>query len=209
MHRTMQTIDTIIFDLGGVLIDGDPKYLYRQVFDNDEQKMNWFLGTICTNEWNLEQDAGRTLKEGTELLVEQFPTYEALIRMYYDQWTQMLGGPISGTVALLKQLKYRNVHTIYALTNWSAETFPQALERFDFLQDFAGIVVSGEERTRKPFRKIYDIILDRYQIIPEKAIFIDDNLENVETATKIGLNGIHFKNADQLRQHLIAMGIEL
>ena len=205
----MQTIDTIIFDLGGVLIDGNPKYLYRNVFENDEQKMNWFLGTICTNEWNLEQDAGRTLKEGTELLIEQFPNYEALIRLYYDQWSQMLGGPITGTVALLRQLKSRNMHNIYALTNWSAETFPIAFERFEFLNDFKGIVVSGEEKTRKPFRKIYKITLDRYGITPEKAVFIDDNIENVETANKMGMNGIHFNNADQLRQNLIAMGIEL
>ncbi len=205
----MNTIDTFIFDLGGVLIDGDPRYLYRDVFLKDEKKVDWFLTTVCTNEWNLEQDAGRTLKEGTELLIEQYPAYESWIRLYYDQWPKMLGGPISGTVALLKQLSQINAYRSYALTNWSAETFPKALERFEFLNDLKGIVVSGEEKTRKPFRKIYEITLSRYDITPEKAVFIDDNIENVETAKKIGINGIHFKNPDQLRQDLVVMGIEL
>lgn len=205
----MNTIDTFIFDLGGVLIDGDPRYLYRDVFLKDEKKVDWFLTTICTNEWNLEQDAGRTLKEGTELLIEQYPAYESWIRLYYDQWPKMLGGPISGTVALFKQLNQMNAHRLYALTNWSAETFPIAFKRFDFLNDFQGIVVSGEEKTRKPFRKIYEITLNRYDITPEKAVFIDDNIENVETAKKMGINGIQFKNADQLRQDLVVMGIEL
>ena len=154
----MNKIETIIFDLGGVLIDWNPEYVYREVFDNDQQKVDWFLNTICTSDWNVEHDAGRLLADGTELLVKEFPQYEDWIRTYYNRWTDMLGGPIKEGVAILNKLKQANTCKLYALTNWSGETFPVALQRYDFLQHFEGIVVSGTEKTRKPFTKIYDII---------------------------------------------------
>lgn len=205
----MTTINTIIFDLGGVLIDWNPKYLYRNVFDGDEEKVDWFLNNICTSEWNVEHDAGRPLKVGTDLLVKQYPEYESWIRLYYDLWPDMLGGPISDTVDILQQLKQKDAYNLYALTNWSAETFPVALERFDFLGHFEGIVVSGAEKTRKPFQKIYDITLTRYNITPEKAVFIDDNFDNVIAAKELGINGIHFKSASQLLNELKAMNIAI
>ena len=205
----MSKIDTIIFDLGGVLIDWNPKYVYREVFDSDEEKVDWFLNEICTMEWNAEHDAGRLLKDGTELLVKQYPQYEAWIRIYYDRWKDMLGGPIQDTVNLLNKLKKANTYKLHALTNWSAELFPVALERYDFLQHFEGIVVSGAEKTRKPFAKIYEIILDRYTITPEKSVFIDDNLDNITAANKLGINGIHFKSASQLKSDLITLGVQI
>jgi len=205
----MAAIDTIIFDLGGVLIDWNPKYVYRKIFKGDEEKVDWFLNTICTMDWNMAHDAGRPLKEGTELLVKQFPEYEEWIRIYYNQWADMLGGPINETVDLLKQLKKSETHKIYALTNWSAETFPIALQRYDFLQLFEGIVVSGDEKTRKPFKDIYDITLNRYNIVPEKAVFVDDNLYNVEAANKCGIHGIHFKDAKQLSEDLTELKVSL
>lgn len=202
------TIDTIIFDLGGVLIDWNPKYVYREVFNGDEKKVDWFLNNICTSDWNVAHDAGRPLKEGTEILVRQFPEYEDLIRIYYDRWPDMLGGPISDTVNLLKKMKESNKNRLFALTNWSAETFPVALERFGFLQLFEGIVVSGVEKTRKPFHDIYKITLERYKIAPNKAVFIDDNSDNVQAAIECGLQGIHFKNAEQLQKELRALKID-
>lgn len=205
----MHKIETIIFDLGGVLIDWNPKYLYREVFNGNEEKVDWFLSNICTSEWNVEHDAGRPLKVGTELLLDQYPEYEDWIRIYYDRWEDMLGGTLDETVALLTALKQTNKYQLYALTNWSAETFPIALERFDFLNKFEGIVVSGSEKTRKPFPRIYEILLDRYQIKPEKAVFIDDNFENVSAAEKVGINGIHFKSATQLMNELKAMNIDI
>jgi len=205
----MQTIDTIIFDLGGVLIDWNPKYVYRDVFDGDEEKVDWFLNNICTSEWNEAQDAGRPLKQGTELLVNQFPEYESWIRMYYDRWPDMLGGPFTETVDILQELKQTNTSKLYALTNWSAETFPVALERFGFLAHFEGIVVSGAEETRKPFHEIYDITLTRYNITPEKAAFIDDNFDNVLAAEEMGMKGIHFKSASQLIDALRANNISI
>ncbi len=205
----MKAIDTIIFDLGGVLIDWNPKYLYRDVFEGDEKKVDWFLNTICTYEWNMEHDAGRPLQEGTELLVRNFPEYESWIRLYYDQWPKMLGGPITGTVDILKRLKQRENYKLFALTNWSNETFPIAKERYEFLNDFEGIVVSGDEKTRKPYPKIYEIILDRYKISPEKAVFIDDSHDNIIAAAKLGIQGIHFKNAGQLQQELKTFNVNI
>ncbi|MGB5666337.1 MAG: HAD family phosphatase [Maribacter sp.] len=205
----MHKIEAIIFDLGGVLIDWNPKYLYREVFNGNEEKVDWFLSNICTSEWNVEHDAGRPLKVGTELLLDQYPEYEDWIKIYYDRWVDMLGGTLDETVALLNALKQTNKYQLYALTNWSAETFPIALERFDFLNKFEGIVVSGAEKTRKPFPRIYEILLDRYQIKPEKAVFIDDNFENVLAAEKVGINGIHFKSVTQLMKELKAMNIDI
>ena len=205
----MNTIDTIIFDLGGVLIDWNPKYVYLDVFDGDEEKADWFLNNICTSAWNVEHDAGKPLKEGTDLLVNQFPEYETWIRIYYDRWPEMLGGSLPDSVDLLRKLKQLDEQSLYALTNWSAETFPIAMQRFDFLQYFDGIVVSGVEKTIKPLQKIYDITLDRYNISPEKAVFIDDNFENVKAAEKLGIKGIHFKSAVQLGNDLRAMNIAI
>ena len=199
-------IDTIVFDLGGVLIDWNPAYVYKEVFNGDQQKVDWFLNTICTSAWNVEQDAGRSFKDATQLLVDQYPEYEEWIRIYYDRWEDMLGGAIPETVSILDNLKKNNSHSLYALTNWSAEGFPVALERYDFLQHFKGIIVSGEEKTRKPYPKIYEILLDRYQINPHQSIFIDDNFENIKAAEKFGINGIHFESAKQLQVDLIKFG---
>ncbi len=203
----MSKIDTIIFDLGGVLIDWNPEYVYLEVFDGDQEKVDWFLNKICTSDWNVEQDAGRTFQEATDYLVNQYPEYEEWIRVYYDRWEDMLGGPIPETVTLLNKLKEANTHRLYALTNWSEEAFPVALERYGFLQHFEGIVVSGEEKTRKPFSKIYEIILNRYQIEAQKSIFIDDNFDNVVAAQKMGIHGIHFISTKQLEEDLIKLGV--
>lgn len=203
----MSKIDTIIFDLGGVLIDWNPKYVYREVFNGDEEKVDWFLNTVCTNEWNVEHDAGRLLKDGTELLVKQYPQYEEWIRIYYDRWADMLGEPIHETVELLNNLKKANTHKLYALTNWSAETFPVALDRFEFLQQFDGIMVSGVEKVRKPFLKIYKLLLNRYQLKASTCLFIDDNYENVMAAEKVGITGVHFINTPRLSEELINLGI--
>lgn len=204
----MNKIDTIIFDLGGVLIDWNPAYVYREVFNGDQQKVDWFLNNICTHEWNIEQDAGRSIQEATDLLVNQYPAYEEWIRIFYDRWEDMLGGEIKETVTLLNKLKRNNDHRLYALTNWSAETFPVALQRYDFLQHFEGILVSGEEKTIKPFPKIYEIILDRYQINPPNSVFIDDNVENVKAANNLGINGIRYRNTAQLKEDLSSLGVQ-
>lgn len=199
-------INTIIFDLGAVLVDWNPHYLYRNLF-TDEQEMKDFLANITTPDWNEEQDAGRSLQEGTELLVQQHPHHEANIRAFYARWEEMLGDAIEGTVEIFKQLKDGGNYKIYALTNWSAETFPVALQRYDFLNWFDGVVVSGAEKMRKPTPAFYQLLLDRYSVKAAEALFIDDNLRNVLAAEKLGIKSIHFSSAEQLKSELIELKI--
>lgn len=195
-------INTIIFDLGGVLVDWKPEYVYRRVFNGNEEKMQWFLKNVCSPEWNIEQDAGRTIDEGNNILIKEFPEYEALIRMFYNDWPNMFSGPILENLDLFKKLKISGNFKIYALTNWSSEKWEKAIELFPFFKDFDGVVVSGQEKTRKPFPDIYNIILERFKISPDKAIFIDDNKDNVLAAINLKIHGIHFKNHQQLIQEL-------
>jgi 2-haloacid dehalogenase len=205
----MKNIKTIIFDLGGVLIDWNPEYVYLDVFDGDREKMQWFLDNICTHDWNENQDAGYPLAKATEERVALFPEHEELIRMFYDRWTDMLGEAIFDTVDILDKLVSKKQHKIVALTNWSHETFPIAKERFDFLQWFEGIVVSGEEGTRKPFKEIYETTLDRFDSNAERTLFIDDNLRNIEAAKALGIHGIHFKSPRQLINELKEFNIHI
>ena len=201
-------ITTIIFDLGGVLIDWNPEYLYRKVF-KDESEMKHFLEKVCTPEWNEEQDAGRTLAEATDFLLKEYPEHEENIRLYYNRWQEMLAGAIEGTVEIFEKLKKTKRFKIYALTNWSAETFPIALEKYQFLSWFDGVVVSGTEKKRKPFPEFYQILLDRYKVKAEETIFIDDNLRNVDAAKQVGLDAIHFRTPEQLNEELLNRGINL
>ena len=205
----MSKIDTIIFDLGGVLIDWNPEYVFLDVFHGNRKKMQWFFDTICTHEWNENQDAGYPIAKANEDLVALFPEYEKEIRIFYGRWEDMLGGAITGTVNILKTLIDSKNYKVVALTNWSTETFPIALERYEFLQWFEGIIVSGEEKTRKPFDKIYNLTLERFQIKAENAIFIDDNLRNIEAANNLGINGIRFKSPEDLEQQLKNYNIQL
>ena len=198
----MNTYKNIIFDLGGVLIDWNPEYVYLKEFNNDRKEMKWFFDNVCTFDWNENQDAGYPLKKATEERVRLFPQYENLIRIYYGRWEEMLGGPINKSVNILRRIKKKNELNVFALTNWSAETFPTALKKFDFLSLFEGIIVSGEEKTRKPFEKIYQITIDRFKIDPTESVFIDDNLRNVKAAEKLNIKGIHFKNSDKLEIEL-------
>lgn len=194
-------IKTIIFDLGAVLIDWNPHYMYRTIF-SDEEEMKNFLATVTTSDWNEEQDAGRSLQDGTEILVQQFPEHEANIRAFYARWDEMLGDAFWDTVDILKELKDSGKYRIYALTNWSAETFPKALAKFEFLSWFEGIVVSGAEKMRKPTPAFYQILLDRHEINAEESLFIDDNYRNILAAEKLGIQSIHFTNAAALREEL-------
>ncbi len=191
--------ETIIFDLGGVLIDWSPSYVFDTIFE-DEKEKEYFFQNICTSEWNEQQDAGRSIAEGNAILIEQFPHYKEPILAFYGRWKEMLGGPIDETVQLLKELKDLKQHNLYALTNWSAETFPVAIERYEFLQWFEGILVSGEEKMKKPDPRIYQLMLDRYNIEPASALFIDDSKKNVDSANEFGLPAVLFESVDKLRE---------
>ena len=194
-------IDAIIFDLGGVLIDWNPNYLFDKVFDDEEKKKHFFQN-ICTPEWNEEQDAGRSIKQATEILVAQHPDWKEYIEAYYGRWTEMLGGPIHDTVEILRRIKESGKYKLYALTNWSGELFPVALERYDFLHWFDGRVVSGDEKMRKPFPEFYHLTLKRFNLTPQETLFIDDNLRNIQAAEALGIKCIRFENPAQLKEEL-------
>jgi 2-haloacid dehalogenase len=201
-------INTIIFDLGAVLIDWHPEYLYKKLF-SDEAEMKYFLANVCTPHWNEEQDAGRSIKDGTEALIQQFPEQEENIRAFYSRWDEMLNGPVDGTLQIFTRLKQSGKYKLYALTNWSTETWPIALNKFDFLNWFDGIVVSGHEGIRKPAPEFYQLLLDRYNINTEEALFIDDNLRNVIAARAMGIESIHFTSAEKLNHQLVQHKISL
>lgn len=201
------SIDTVVFDLGGVLIDWDPRHLYRQLFD-DHDAMERFLADICSPQWNLQQDAGRPWREAVAELSARHPAHAALIAAYHARWLEMLAGEIPGSVAILHELRERGLR-LYALTNWSHETFPVARERFPFLRWFEGILVSGEERLIKPDPAIFRLLLSRYGIAPQRAVFIDDAPHNVAGAAAEGLHAVRFRDAAQLRRDLVALGLPL
>ena len=194
---------TVVFDLGGVLIDWDPRHLYRQLFD-DPDEMEAFLAEVTTAEWNAHQDAGRPWAEAIEILVAEHPERRELIEAFHRRWPEMLAGEIPGTVDVLTALRATGIRLV-ALTNWSAETFPVARERFDFLAWFEGIVVSGEVGVNKPDPRIFEHLLERFGIEPAEALFIDDSPANIDTATALGFRAIRFTDAAALRRELIRL----
>ncbi|RUL78431.1 HAD family hydrolase [Dyella choica] len=198
-------IDTVIFDLGNVLIGWDPRRLYRQLIE-DEARMEWFLREVCSSEWNEQQDRGRPWAEGTAQLRAQFPEHAELIDAYHLRWQETLLGPIEGSVALLAELKASGVRLL-ALTNWSQETFPVARQLYPFLQWFEGIVVSGEERLVKPDPRIYQCLMQRYTVDPACALYIDDSQRNVVAAEALGLHGWWFRDPASLRERLMQLGL--
>jgi 2-haloacid dehalogenase len=194
-----------VFDLGGVLIDWNPRYLYRKLFAGDEPGMEQFLTTVCTHSWNTRQDAGRSFAEGCASLKAMHPHAGILIDAWFERYDEMLAGPIQGTVDILSDLRARGV-PLYALSNWSSETFPFALKRFEFLQWFNGIMLSGEVGLVKPDARIYDLFLKTFAINPATAIYVDDLKPNVETAAGFGMRGILFTGPAALRADLSRSG---
>ena len=199
------TPKAIVFDLGSVLIDWDPRHMYRKLID-DEAAMEEFLGEIATLRWNSYHDAGRLWSDGVAMLSAIYPEYREWIAAYIDRWEEMLKGPIEGTVQILRTLKDQG-REVHALTNWSAETFPIARQKYDFLGWFEHTVVSGEERVKKPDPRIFEILLERIGRSAHECVFIDDSAANIAAADALGFRTIHFSNPDQLRIDLAAFGV--
>jgi 2-haloacid dehalogenase len=199
-------ITTIIFDLGNVLVDWSPMHVFGNYFESEE-KRNYFFENICTPDWNEQQDEGRSIVEATLELIKKYPDWEQPIRDFYGRWTEMLKGPIHGSVEIFRELKDSGKYKIYALTNWQAGLFDIALVRYNFLHWFDGRVVSGEEKMRKPFPEFYQKLLDRYQVKASEALFIDDSLRNIKAAEEMGIRSIHFQNPEQLRRELNTLNI--
>jgi 2-haloacid dehalogenase len=195
-----------VFDLGGVLLDWNPRHLYRKLFAGDEAAMEHFLAHVCTTEWNQRQDAGRTFADAVRELLPQHRDKLELIEAFGKRFDEMIAGPIEGSVAVLTELRARRV-PLYALSNWSAETFPSQRSRFAFLDWFDGIVVSGLEGVIKPDPRIFEILCERYRLAPDSTVFVDDVAANAQAASSLGLRGIHFRSADQLRRELVALGL--
>jgi 2-haloacid dehalogenase len=205
----MMAIHSIaVFDLGGVLIDWNPRYMYCKLFDGDDSAMEHFLATVCTPSWNEQQDAGRTFADACASLKLVHPRKAELIDAWVQRYDEMLAGPISGTVDVLTELHSRGV-PLYALSNWSAETFPVALKRFEFLKWFRGVMLSGEVRLLKPDPRIFELFLETFAIDPACSIYIDDRRPNVDAATAFGMHGILFSDPPTLRSELVRLGLIL
>jgi 2-haloacid dehalogenase len=195
----------IVFDLGGVLIDWNPRHLYRKVFD-DEAAMEWFLAEVCHSAWNEEQDRGRTFAAAIEEAAARHPDHRPLIAAYFERWDEMMAGPIEGSVTILEELKAAG-YELHALTNWSAETFPFARARFAFLDRFESILVSAEVGLIKPDPAIFELLLERIRRPPAECLYIDDNPKNAAAAAALGFDAIAFESPDQLRAALRRRGL--
>lgn len=197
---------TVVFDLGGVLIDWNPRHLYRKLFAGDEAAMEHFLSTVCTHEWNRCQDAGRSFAKGARLLKDEHPDKAELIDAYGARFDEMMAGPIFGSVEILAELKDRGI-PLYGLTNWSTETYPPARARFEFLSWFRGILVSGEVGVIKPDPRIFELLIERFAIDTEDTVYIDDVEVNIAAACSFGFHAIHFTTAAALREELVGLGL--
>lgn len=204
----IRAVKGVVFDLGGVVIDWNPMYLYAKVFDGDETKAANFLATVCTGAWNEQQDAGRDLMQATAERVAMFPEWEREIRAYYGRWTEMIGGPIPGTAEIMAEIKAAGLH-LYALSNWNCETFSRVRHRFAELDLFEHIVLSGEYGCIKPDPAIYRAALVCYGQDPADLLFIDDSPRNIAGAERIGLPAIQFTGAGALRRDLIERGVPI
>ena len=200
-------IDAVIFDLGNVLIPFNPRWLFRTMLP-DEASIDAFFAETEFDAWNIQMDAGLPFAEGIASHSRKFPHHRALFEAFFDRWHETVGEPIAESVGIFHALRQRGIRT-YALTNFSAETFPLAIARFPFLNDFDGTVVSGIERLVKPDPAIYRLLMQRHAVEASRAVFIDDRLENVEAARKLGLHAIHFVDAKALRPALRGLGLDV
>ena len=199
-------IKNVVFDLGGVLINWNPRALYKKIFA-DPQEMENFLQTICTQEWNERQDMGRPFAIAVNALCVAHPKFEIQIRAFDERWEEMITGPIQGTVDILSELKDRGGPRLFALSNWSHEKFPFAERNFPFLKYFEGLVVSGRVKMKKPDPRIYVHLCDQFALVPGESVFIDDVADNIAASERLGFHGIRFESPEQLRTRLESLGL--
>lgn len=197
-------IKNIIFDFGGVLIDWNPRYFYKDVF-RDTEEMEYFLSEVWSPQWNMKHDAGYKFSEITKELQELHPKYWNEIDLYQKNWQLMIRGEISENTRLLNSLKSK--YRLFGLTNWSAEAFPVIYPQYEFFKVFEGIVVSGEEKVVKPGKEIYQVLLNRYGLLANESLFIDDSIKNIDTANELGFSTIHINGNTSLEEQLLKSGL--
>ena len=195
------SIKAIIFDFGNVLLEWNPRYVYQRFFPNDPEGMERFLEEVNFMEWNMHQDKGRPFAEGVSILSKEFPQYSDLIQAYHDHWIDSVGQPVNGTISILNQLKQTG-YALYGLSNWSAETFPYARQKYDFFNLFDDMVISGEVGHVKPDPEIFHILLAKIKRSAKECLFIDDSISNIHQAQKMGFGTIHFQSSEQLEAAL-------
>lgn len=195
------TIQAILFDFGNVLLEWNPRYIYRRYFPDDEDAMEQFLREVNFMDWNAQQDKGRTFAEGVAQLSREFPHYSHLIQAYHDNWKDSIGGSLEGTVQIMKRLKQAG-YSVYGLSNWSAETFPLVRDKFGFFGLLDDIIISGDVGQIKPHPEIYEIALKRIGRPASECLFIDDALANIEQARRMGFAVVHFQSPEQLEREL-------
>ena len=198
------TIQAVIFDFGNVLLEWNPRHVYRRYFPNDEEAMEEFFREVNFMDWNLQQDKGRPFAEGVAELSKRFPHYSYLIQAYHDNWEDSIGDYLAGTVEIMKQLKNAG-YSLYGLSNWSAETFPIAREKYDFFHLLDDYVISGEVGMVKPEPEIFELLLQKIGKPAKQCLFIDDALVNIQQAQKMGFATVHFQSPEQLEDELRAL----
>jgi 2-haloacid dehalogenase len=199
-------VNTVVFDLGGVLVDWDPRYLLREVMPGREAEMETLLADVLNHAWNLERDKGDSWAEAMDQLKVDYPQWAETFDLYTERWAETLGGSHEETVAILRQLKDRGT-PLYALSNWSAEMFPHAEATYHWLELFDGVIVSGRVQMVKPDREIFDHLLETFGLSAADVLFIDDHEPNVVAARSYGIAAHHFEGAAGLRKRLIAEGL--
>jgi 2-haloacid dehalogenase len=200
------TVTAVVFDIGGVLLDWDPRYLYRKLFAGDEPSMERFLSQVCTPEWHEPHDRGESTAESCARLAAVHPELAAEIWAWMTRGEEMVAGAFEDTVAILTELAGAGT-PCYALSNMEAETFPLRFERFAFFGLFDGIVISGLERLAKPDREIFELLLDRFGLDAGTTLFIDDNIVNLAAASALGLATVHYRSSEGLRSSLRALDL--
>jgi 2-haloacid dehalogenase len=205
-QQSNQMKTALVFDYGGVLVDWDPRYLYRKIIPGDEQAIEKFLKEVRFFEWNVQQDAGRPFHQAIDEICTRYPQHCELIKAYDERYEESISGPIWPTVEILKELKLAG-YPLYGLSNWPAEKFPPVRDRYEFFGWFEDIVISGEVGLAKPDPAIFQLMLARIGRPAEECIYIDDSDSNVAVAGQLGFQTIHFVSPAELRLELAALGI--
>jgi len=196
----MPPIHTVVLDVGGVLIDWNPRYLYRTIIP-EEEEMDRFLSEVCTPEWHAQHDLGVSYEDTIPALVAAHPEWADEIRAWSERFDEMYGGVFDGTVDLLRELHRRRVPLV-ASTNWGTESWMRANARYEFLDFFDGALVSGEVGIAKPDRAFFELLIEAFRLVPERTLYVEDNIANLRAAADKGFVAHHFVSSAALEMDL-------